>query len=750
MSFVADHGGARRALKLLGRVGEGRWLALVLLFVLITLRVANPSATELLQVKFFDLLQNIKPREAMEQSPVVIVDIDERSLSEIGQWPWSRLVIADIVGRLTDGGARAIGFDVVFPEPDRQSPTIVADALRQAAPELRDALRRLPSNEAVLSEALRNAPVVLGQAAYTDEVPGAENRPPPPTVPIGYLNGDAKQSFFAFASLVRNVRELEQAAAGVGIFSVRDERDGVIRRVPSFVRVGDALFPSLSLEMLRVATGQTTYAVRRGRFGVEGVIIPQVALVPTDAQGRIWVGFSPHDPSRYISAVDLLNGRVPPERLAGRLVLVGTSAIGLKDIRRTPVDVALPGVEVHANLLETIITGSQLTRPLDADGTETALALAVGLMLILLVPLVGPFWTLAVFVVTAGGVVGWSWYAYAGNLELRDASMPLAIATLVYLFLVFANYIREANERRQVRGAFAQYLSPALVEQLASNPKLLKLGGETKEMTIMFSDIRKFTQVSEQFKTNPQALTQLINRFLTPMSEAILAQGGTIDKFMGDCVMAFWNAPLDDPRHPDHACAAALEMQKVLRRLNIELDKEAKEQGWPFDGLKIGIGVNTGDCVVGNVGSLHRFDYSVLGDSVNLASRLEGQSKSYGITIILGEQTVQRAGKWAFLELDMVTVKGKKDAVRIYTLLGDAKVAESQRFLELWTLQQKMLAAYRSQRWQEAREVLEAARAYEMEFKLRKYFNLFAARIDAYEKFPPGETWDGIYLALAK
>src|SRR5882672_5717079 len=417
--------------------------------------------------------------------------------------------------------------------------------------------------------------------------------------------------------------------------------------------------PSLSFEMLRVATGTDTIFIRADKAGIKSFAVKGFE-VPTDRNGQLWVHFARRDPSIYVSAVDVLVGNVAREKVANKLLLIGTSAVGLLDVKTTPVDPVMPGVEIHAQVLESALTRAVLSQPSYAIVIEFCAAMVLGLLVIAVAPLFGPASLVAVGAMFATLLIGTSWYFYTQQRLLIDFTYPLLSTTLIYLTLIFASFVREQAQRRQIRSAFGRYLSPALVEQLAQSPEKLVLGGEEREMTIMFSDMRGFTSISESFKNDPQGLTALMNRFLTPLTNAILERKGYIDKYMGDAIMAFWNAPLDDGAHQINACEAAVDMLERIDLLNKQREFEAKEGGHVYIPLNVGVGLNTGTCVVGNMGSDLRFDYSVLGDSVNLASRLEGQSKEYGFPIIVGSRTALAAReKFAILELDFIMVKGK-------------------------------------------------------------------------------------------
>ena len=447
----------------------------------------------------------------------------------------------------------------------------------------------------------------------------------------------------------------------------------------------------------------------------------------------------------------MLEGRVAPERIARKLVLIGTSAVGLLDLKTTPIDPVMPGVEVHAQVLESALTRAVLSQPNYGIVVELCAAIVLGLLVIAFAPLFGPITLVAVGGLFASLLVGTSWYFYSQQRLLIDFTYPLLSTTAIYLTLIFSSFVREQAQRRQIRSAFSQYLSPALVEQLAQAPEKLVLGGEEREMTIMFSDVRGFTTISESFKHDPQGLTKLMNRFLTPLTNAILARKGTIDKYMGDAIMAFWNAPLDDKEHQLNACEAALDMLERIEGLNEVRQLEAKEGGHPYIPINVGVGLNTGTCVVGNMGSDLRFDYSVLGDSVNLASRLEGQSKEYGFPIIVGSNTALAVkDKFAILELDFIMVKGKKEPEVIYAIAGREDTAHSGRFQRLRNLTIEMLACYRSRDWQGALEAIERGRKTDDAGALELLYNLYEARIRGYQKNPPPEDWNGAFALLTK
>jgi adenylate cyclase len=729
------------------KFGYARLLCLVLLISLAALRIVDPAPVEELRVRTFDSFQLIDPRVKTAR-PVTIIDIDEKSLAKLGQWPWPRTRIADLIINLTALGAAVIGFDIVFAEPDRLNPDVAADTIRYLDEVTRSKLRALPSNDQIFADAMRRSRVVLGQSGLPSVI--SEFDKTLPLTGVAMLGDEPQRFMLDFPGLLRNVNVLEQAAAGRGLISIKTERDGIVRRVPMLMQAQGATMPSLSFEILRVATATGTILTKSEKAGIKSVAVRGLEL-PTDHNGQLWVHFARRDPSIYISAVDVLEGRVAPEMIARKLVLVGTSAVGLLDIKTTPVDPVMPGVEIHAQVLESALTRAVLSQPDYGIVIEFCAAMALGILVIAFAPLFGPVTLVVVGGMFATLLAGTSWYFYAQHRLLIDFTYPLLSTTAIYLTLIFSSFVREQAQRRQIRSAFGQYLSPALVEQLAQSPEKLVLGGEEREMTIMFSDVRGFTSISESYKHDPQGLTTLMNRFLTPLTNAILARKGTVDKYMGDAIMAFWNAPLDDKEHQLNACQAALDMLERIDQLNMQRELEAKEGGHVYIPLNVGVGLNTGVCVVGNMGSDLRFDYSVLGDSVNLASRLEGQSREYGFPIIVGSKTALAVkDKFAILELDFIMVKGKKEPEVIYAIAGREDVAQSSHFQRLRNLTIEMLACYRSRDWEGALQAIERGRKTDQAHGLELLYKLYEARIRGYQENPPPPDWNGAFALLTK
>jgi adenylate cyclase len=730
------------------KFGYARLICLALLIGIAALRIADFAPIEELRVRTFDSFQRIDPRVKTAR-PVTIVDIDEKSLaSKLGQWPWPRTRMADLVTNLTRLGAVVIAFDVVFSEPDRLNPDVAADTFRDLDEETRAKLHALPSNDQIFADAMRRSRVVLGESGLPAVVKELDTTLP--VTGLAMLGEDPQRFMFDFTGLLRNTPVLEKAAGGRGLFSINPERDGIIRRVPMIMQAQGTTMPSLSFEMLRVVTGTDTIFIKSDEVGILSIGVKGFQI-PTDRGGQLWVHFARNDPSIYVSAIDVIDGSVPPEKICGKLVLIGPSAAGLNDLKTTPVSRAMPGVEIHAQVLEAALTKSLLSQPPYGPLLEFGAALLLGILVIAFAPRLGPVTLVAVGALFASVLVGTSWYFYTQHRLLIDFTYPLLSTTAIYLTLIFASFVREQAQRRQIRSAFGQYLSPALVEQLAQSPEKLVLGGEEREMTIMFSDVRGFTTISESYKHDPQGLTALMNRFLTPLTNAILARKGTIDKYMGDAIMAFWNAPIDDKEHQLNACEAALDMLERIDVLNKEREIEAQNGGHAYIPINVGVGLNTGTCVVGNMGSNLRFDYSVLGDSVNLASRLEGQSKEYGFPIIIGSKTALAVrDKFAILELDFIMVKGKKEPEVIYAIAGREDTAQSGRFQRLRNLTIEMLACYRSRDWEGALAAIERGRTTDEAHSLELLYHLYETRLRSYQESPPPSDWDGAFALLTK
>ncbi|MBV9462186.1 MAG: adenylate/guanylate cyclase domain-containing protein [Bradyrhizobium sp.] len=732
------------------KFGLARALCLLMLIAFVALRALDPLPIRELRLYTFDKFQLFDPR-VKKIKPVTIVDIDEASLAKLGQWPWPRTTIADMIINLSNLGAVVIAFDVVFSEPDRLNPDVAARTMRYLDDATRARLRELPSNDQVLADAIKRSRVVLGETGVPEVVRSEtdESLPLTPFATIG-REIDPVQFLFENAGLLRNVPVIEKAAAGRGLITIVPERDGMIRRVPMVLRAQGNMMPSLSLEMLRVVTGASTILLKSDEAGITGIKLGRLE-VPTDSTGRLWVHFARSDPSMYVSAADVLDNKVPVDKIKGKLVLVGTSAGMLNDIKTTPVSPVMPGVEIHAQVLESALTGGFVQQPNYGITLELIAALIAGLFVIAFAPNLGPARLVALGALFATGLIGTSWYFYQYDRQLIDFTYPLLSTTAIYLTLIFSSFVSEQRQRKQIRGAFAQYMSPALVEQLAQSPEKLVLGGEEREMTVLFSDVRGFTSISEVYKHDPQGLTSLMNRFLTPLTNAILARKGYIDKYMGDAIMAFWNAPLDDKQHQLNACNAAIDMLEKIDELNKVREVEAADGGQAFIPINVGVGLNTGVCTVGNMGSDVKFNYSVLGDSVNLASRLEGQTKEYGFPIIVGSKTALAVkDEFAILELDFIMVKGKKEPEVIYAIAGREDVAQSERFQRLRNLTIEMLACYRSRDWEGALAAIERGRKTDEAHSLEQLYELYEERIQAYQKNPPPEDWNGAYQLLTK
>jgi adenylate cyclase len=719
----------------------------------LALRIWDPSPVARLRSLVFDAYQRVDPRAFDPSLPVRIVDVDEESLKQVGQWPWPRTVLADLVDKLTADGAAAIGFDMVFPEPDRMSP---ANTLRfwpksEALAGLRQEVEKLPSNDEVFAEAIGKGPVVLGFIAAPQGTSIPETK-------AGFAHGGDDPKLFApyYAGAAASLKELEDKAQGTGSLNWIPEHDQIIRRMPLVIRVGETLYPSFAAEMLRLAQGASTYVVKSSgasgekafgeKTGIVGVKVGDFE-VPTEANGQMWIRFTAESKDRYLPAWKVLNGEIGADAIEGRILIIGTSAAGLLDLRATPLDASVPGVSLHAQAIEQILQGAFLQRPDFATPAELLYILVLGLLIAVLIYRMGALGSAVLGGIAIASVIGISWYAFDAFGWLVDPIYPAVALTAIYLAGTLVVFLRTERERNRVRHAFSHYMAPALVERLADDPSRLKLGGETRDMTLLFSDVRGFTTISEGL--DAEELTRFLNSLFTPLSNIILEEQGTIDKFMGDAVMAFWNAPLDDSAHPSHACSAALRMMREMESLNERWREEAEAKGRPFRPVRLGIGLNTGVCCVGNLGSETRFDYSVIGDNVNVASRLEGQSKTYDVGTVVGESTTVRAPDFAFLELDLLKVKGKTEATRVFALLGDSTLKHSQNFIVLAARHAEFLARYRAKDWDAAEALANACEKMNTS-RLDHLYALYRERIAFFRMNPPPPHWDGTAEALSK
>jgi adenylate cyclase len=719
----------------------------------LALRIWDPSPVARLRSLVFDTYQQIEPRTFDPNLPVRIVDIDEESLKRIGQWPWPRTVLAELVQKLSENGAASIGFDMVFPEPDRMSP---ANALRfwpnsEELAGLKSEIEKLPSNDTVLAEAIAKAPVVLGFIAAPQGTSIPETK-------AGFATGGDDPRLFApgYPGAAASLKELQDKASGGGSLNWLPEHDQIIRRMPMIVRVGDNLYPSLAADMLRLAQGASTYLVKSSgasgekAFGEKtGIVKIKIGdfEVPTEANGQMWIRFTHHADARFLPAWKILNGELGKDQIEGRILLIGTSAAGLLDLRATPLEASVPGVELHAQAMEQVLQGGYLQRPDFATPAELIYILALGIIIAVLIYRAGALGSAILGGAAIAAVLGVSWYAFSSFGWLVDPVYAAIALTAVYLAGTLFVFLRTERERNRVRHAFSHYMAPALVARLAADPAKLKLGGETRDMTLLFSDVRGFTTISEGL--DAEELTSFLNNLFTPLSNIILEEQGTIDKFMGDAVMAFWNAPLDDKDHPSHACQAALRMMDEMRVINERWRHEAESKGREYKPVKLGIGLNTGVCCVGNLGTETRFDYSVIGDNVNVASRIEGQSKTYEVGTIVGETTTMRAPDFAFLELDFLKMKGKTEATRIYALLGNSALKQSQGFIDLSTHHNELLRRYRAKDWDRATTLVSECKAMHVN-GLDRLYALYAERIEYFRLNPPPENWDGTAEALTK
>ena len=701
--------------------------------------------------------------------PVAILDIDDASIEELGQWPWPRTRIAEMVTLAMQDGAVVVGFDIVFSEPDRLSPPQIVRDNPDLPPDLAKGFGLLPDNDQLLAQAFSRARVIVGQATVRSAVGSRPVKREIEDFTPALIGSDPKPYLLRFPDILPNLAILENAAAGRGMFSTRPDPDGVYRRVPLAMLVQDKIRLGLSPEMLRVATGGGTYAIRTNEAGIEGMVLAQ-QFIPTARDGTVWPYLTRASRTRYVPVADLLNGNMPTGRLAGHLVLVGTSAIGLEEFRATPLGVPMAGVEIHAQVLENILAKTLLSRPNFTLAVELVVTFALCLLVIFFAPRLRAAALVSSSIVLLGGYSAISYLLFYEYRVLLDPTFPVIATLLAVMLISTVNYLREERQRREIRNAFGQYVSPVLVDQLSRNQSKLTLGGELRDLSLLFSDVRGFTAIAEDYRDDPQALTQLMNEFLTILSKAIMDQGGTIDKFMGDAVMAFWNAPLDTPDHTTAACRASLRMISDVESFNAARALSAQtrpaerklQDGYlvrrpanleTVHEIKVGIGINSGPCIVGNMGSSMRFDYTALGDPVNVASRLEGQSRFYGAPIILGKKSARAVmSKLALMELDVIRVVGKEIPERIYALLGDEIMRGHPRFASAFERNAQMHVDYHAQDWNAVDAALPALRDDfdALEVDLQDYLDIYRTRVLDLRLTPPAPDWNGVFASTQK
>ena len=678
-------------------------VALLLLFV----RYSDPGVVKTLRLKDFDYLMTSQSQVISDD--VILVDIGEPTLKEWGQWPPRRDVFAELVGRLRQANAGVIAFNVLFAEPDRLGgDNPFASVLDQG--------------------------VVISQAVSTKgQSPDAVRRG------VAKIGEDPAPYIFSWKGGVSPIPVLAQAADGVGVIATTPEVDGVVRRMPMVVRLGTEMYPALPLEIIRVATGDPSYQIKTSDAGIEAVRIPKFPVIKTDANGRIWI--SQNTRFTHVEAIDVIK-RTSTVDLSDKTIIIGLTAEGLGNIIATPRGEIYPH-DLQAQALQTLISGTTISRMPMADLLELIAFAIFGLLMILVVPRTAVKWTIPLYVVIIGGTIYGHYWIFSNQMVLFDASYFVLAGSLVYFQLVFNNFAREFRLKQQIKKQFGTYLSPKMVEKLQENPDLLKLGGDSRELSIMFTDVRGFTSISEHYGKDVQGLTKIMNRYMTAMTAKIIENEGTLDKYIGDAQMAFWNAPLDDAAHAKNAVRTALEMLGSLDAFN----REVTAEGIPPFGM--GLGINTDTVVVGNMGSSQRFDYTCLGDGVNLASRLEGQSKPYHVAMVIGPKTNDYVKDQYFtLPLDCLAVKGKKTGVDIFTVLGELgklpvgyKNAKSQHLA--------MYACYQKQQFGKARSMCKDLKG-QFGGKMDDYYDMWMERCDEYAANPPGEGWDGVFRTNSK
>lgn len=749
-------------------------LGLAVLGLVFWLFYLRPPQAVAVEEAVFDQFQRWQPRAYLLTDPatgerfappVRVIDIDERSLREIGQWPWPRTYLAEMVRRLSDAGAAVIAFDMTFAEPDRTSPALLAQSLGRFGAEYAGKMAalagggaELPDHDRLFAGTIAQTPVVLGAIATDDDTAG--RLPPRPGGIAISGGGDIRRAIEWFRNAIPNLEVLDADAIGVGTTVLAKTEGTVVRRVPLIVAIGDEPnpFPALSVEALRVALGASSFIVKTSLgsgetdfSGAPSVVSMKVGpfVVPLEPDGTLRVRYSDARDERVIPAWRLLDpAGLPPEiagDVAGSILFVGASAASLFDVKATPVADRIAGVHVHAEVAEQILQEAYLTRPDWATGIERLVTLLGGLAVIGLLAANRPLTGFAVMGLGVAGVAAGSWWAFSQEALLLSPVAPVLGLALPHFAVSGYKYFTAEASRREVTRQFEHFVSPEVIQDIIDDPeRYLTPGGAQRVLTIMFLDVRRFSTITE--KMAPQEVIAFINKLLTPLTDAIIAEQGTIDKYMGDAVMAFWNAPRDTEGHEAHAVRAMLAFGPIMQRLNGEFTA----QGLPEIG--IGVGINTGECSVGNMGSLKRLAYSCVGDSVNLASRLEGQTKAYGVGNLLGARTAAGLPGFAAIEIDSLAVKGRTQPETVFTVAGDETVAKTPEYAAVAGAIAGARFAYLAQDWDTAEAAFAeiAAMPPVGTFDPRPFAEVFLARVAQYRVDPPPPDWDGVYVATSK
>ena len=716
------------------------------------------NASGIIPLRFIDTLENLSydfrlqltlPDEVDKQ--VVIIDIDEKSLTEIGQWPWERNVLADIVNNLFDYyQINVLGFDIVFAEKDEDPTDKILTQLNNSSISSNEEFQQILMNnqhalqrDEQLANSLEKRNTVLGIVFQTFKTEFSKGQLPPS---ISYFTPDIINSFeFLQASAyTANINTLQSSAASAGFFdNPLIDDDGVFRRVPLLQAYNGKMYPSLALEITRISLQNRTLKLGYGSTdekhkSLEWVYIGNIA-VPVDEHSAVMVPYiGPQKTFTYISAADVLNKSVSLDSLKNKIAIFGTSAAGLLDLRTTPLESAYPGVEVHANIIQGILDQSIMHKPEYMIGFEILLIFIFGITLSLILPRLSPGWSTLSAFICISIVLLIDNYAWNQLMVIMPVASPLILIASLFLMNMSYGFFLESLGKRQITHLFGQYVPPDLVSEMSRNMKEINLDGEIRNMSVLFTDVRNFTGISESME--PKELTAYINAFLTPLTKVIHQNRGTIDKYMGDAIMAFWGAPLKDLQHARNALNAGTEMLEAIKKLNIHLKAQNKPE------LKIGIGVNTGEMNVGNKGSEFRVDYTVLGDAVNLGSRLEGLTKNYGVDFIVSESTRHAVPEFEFRMLDNVRVQGKKRPVTIYEPIGLVENVDRALRKQIKEFHHA-LKHYQEQNWDSAEKLIFQLNQYDPE---REIYKIYLDRIAFFRNNPPGEDWDGVFTHTHK
>jgi len=732
--------------------------ALILLFLVLSGLLSSaylflPKEFQSLDNRVRDFYFNVRgPQKA--DNRVVIVDIDEKSIKELGQWPWERDKFAQILRNLSLDGAGIIGLDIVFSEADKTSPS-------KFAKKWHIKIDSLPDYDEILANTVAKTPTILG---YVFDFDNNDNQNDAPQIPAIFIEKHKKSVEFLpqAKGVLTNLDIIQNAGYSSGYMNNIPDETGVIRSVPLLIKYDDTVYPSLAFEMYRIASNANKVTLNYSPAGIESIQLAK-QTIHSDRFGRIHLNFrGPFKSYRYISAVDIYNNLVPKKDLAGKFVLIGTSAYGLMDLRSTPMDSVIAGVEVHANLIDNLLHNDMLVKPSWEEIADLTIIIVITFFVLFLLSHLSVLWLTPTYLLSFYLLLYANYYMLFTEHIILNAFFPIVAMILSLVGVLGVNFMFEYSQKELVKKSFSKKVSKQVMEDLLHNPDSNTLDGAEREITVFFSDVRGFTNISEAMG-NAKSLIKFMNEIMEPMTEIIIDEQGTVDKYIGDAIMAYWNAPLDVTNHADRAVCAALRQLHHLKALNEKLranpefenvTKMSDAQDTPI--VDIGIGLNSGIAIVGEMGSMERSDYTAIGDPINLGARLESLCKFYNSRLNISNFTKEKlTGKYIFRFLDLVTVKGKSEPVEIWQIHNFDKedtqalfYTDKETLLKELTLYHQAIHLYKEAKFEDALSIFTEINSWEDKSNV-KIYDIYIERCEHYVKMPP-ENFNGVFVHTTK